>query len=110
VANVVVTLDTNAPAPNEKRSTPRLASATNSKVLDFTSDLEIEQLTVSSGGQVRFVLRGQFGQAYLLEISTDLIHWQVLATGALPSARFVLVDQSSAPSDRRFYRVSKSRE
>jgi hypothetical protein len=109
VANVVVTLDTNAPVPNEKRSTPRLSSATNSKAMDFTSGPEIERLAVSSSGQVLLDLRGQIGQEYLLEMSTDLIRWQVLASGAVPTAQFPLMDETSAASDRRFYRVSAPR-
>ncbi len=106
VANVVVSLDTNSSSPNEKSSTPRLASATNSKATDFSSPLEIEKLAVSSSGQVLLDLRGQIGQTYLLETSMDLIRWQVLASGAVAASRFVLMDETSAPSERRFYRVS----
>ena len=106
VANVVVSLNTNSPAPHEKSSTPGLASATNSKAMDFSSGVEIEKLAVSSSGQVLLDLKGQIGQTYLLEMSTDLVRWQVLASGAVPIAQFVLMDETSAPSDRRFYRVS----
>ncbi len=110
VANVVVSLDTNAPAPDQEGSAPNLTSTTHSKAMPYLSRVEIDQLAVSPGGQVHLSLRGQIGQPYLLEMSTDLIRWQVLATGALPSARFLLMDPNSPPSDRRFYRVSSPRE
>jgi hypothetical protein len=64
--------------------------------------VEIEHVEVSRSGQARFTLSGQLGQAYLLEKST---HWQMLAASPVPSARFVLVDQTAAQSDCRFYRV-----
>jgi len=68
--------------------------------------VEIEHLAVSPGGPAQLTLRGQPGQTYLLEMSTDLIHWQVLESGALPNARSVFVDKTATGSDRRFYRVS----
>jgi hypothetical protein len=106
VANVVLSPDTNASGPDQKSSTPILSSTTNPKAMAFFFPVEIDQLAVSPGGQVRLSLKGQTGQTYFVEISTDLIHWQVLAKGALPSARFSLMDPASAPSNRRFYRVS----
>jgi hypothetical protein len=92
-------------------STTKLTSlsSTDTKEIATRVGLKIEHLAVSPSGQANLALRGQLGQAYLLEMSIDLIHWQILATGALPSARFLFVDQTAARSDRRFYRVSTAR-
>jgi hypothetical protein len=89
--------------------TPTSMSVTNSKGDIISAQVEIEHLAASPDGQVRIALRGHPGQAYLLEMSTDLIHWQVLETSALPNARFVFVDQSAAGSGRRFYRLRTAR-
>jgi hypothetical protein len=86
--------------------TPASMSVTNSKAVTFPPQVEIEHLAVLPGGQAQLTLRGQPGQACLLEVSTDLTHWQVLQTCHVPTARFVFVDQSATGSVRRFYRVS----
>jgi hypothetical protein len=117
VANVVVSPNTNASAAQvesltlNETSTTKLTSlsSTDTKEIATRVGLKIEHLAVSPSGQANLALRGQLGQAYLLEMSIDLIHWQILATGALPSARFLFVDQTAARSDRRFYRVSTAR-
>jgi len=70
-----------------------------------SAQVEIEHLATSPGGQAQLTLSGQPGQTYLLEMSTDLIHWQVLESGALQGARYVFVDKTATGSDHRFYRV-----
>jgi hypothetical protein len=70
-----------------------------------SAQVEIEHLALTPGGLAQLTLRGQPGQAYFLETSTDLIHWQVLESGALPNARLVFVDKTAIGSDRRFYRA-----
>jgi len=89
--------------------TASMKSVTNSKAVTIPAHVEIERLAVSPGGQVQLTLSGQPGQAYLLEMSTDLIHWQALKTGLLPNAPFVFVDPSAAGSSHRYYRVSAAR-
>jgi hypothetical protein len=80
-------------------------SVTNSEAIATRVQVEIEHLAQPSGGQAQLTLRGQPGQAYLLEISTDLIHWQLLKSGAMPNAPFVFVDETANQSSVRFYRV-----
>jgi hypothetical protein len=79
-----------------------VTSATNS----IPVVVEIENLTVLPDRQVQLTLTGQPGQAYVLEMSPDLINWQVLQTNTLADANTVFVDQTATQADRRFYRVS----
>jgi hypothetical protein len=90
-------------------TTPTGMSVNNSETIAISATVKIENPTVLPNGQVRFLLRGLAGQSYVLEMSLDLIHWQVLATGALSSERYPFVDQSASGAGRRFYRVSAGR-
>jgi hypothetical protein len=77
-------------------------SATNSAPVV----VEIEDLTVLPGRQVQLTLAGQPGQAYVLEMSADLVRWQPLQTNTLANASFVFLDKTATQADHRFYRVS----
>jgi len=74
-----------------------VTSATNS----IPVVVEIENLTVLPDRQVQLTLTGQPGQAYVLEMSPDLINWQVLQTNTLADANTVFVDQTATQADRR---------
>lgn len=57
----------------------------------------------SGAFQVR--LRGVDGQAFRLEVSEDLIGWNLLTTDSLIGAAMDYVDESATNLTRRFYRV-----
>ncbi|HWY76434.1 MAG TPA: chitobiase/beta-hexosaminidase C-terminal domain-containing protein, partial [Verrucomicrobiae bacterium] len=44
-------------------------------------------------------------QTYILQSSTDLVHWTPVATNVPASAPFTLIDPGAAASPYRFYRV-----
>jgi subtilisin-like proprotein convertase family protein len=74
------------------------------------SALTIRSLVVLAGGQVQLQISGQAGQGYRLLSSTDLIDWQVVHTGNVPSEQFIIVDPAEATSDRRWYRIQPAAE
>jgi hypothetical protein len=107
--NGVTPSDASGSLALHKKSSPVGVAVTNSQAVAISNRVEIEHLTMSPRGPAQFFLTGQPNQAYVLEMSTDLIHWRVLATGALPAGRFEFEDASATGADSRFYRVSTGR-
>jgi hypothetical protein len=84
---------------------PLLRRTENSMALS-AAKMEIEHLSMSPGGPPQLTLSGQPGQAFLLEMSTDLLHWKLLEAGTLADTSFLFVDRTATQSNCRFYRVS----
>lgn len=57
--------------------------------------------TAYSAGQFRFNVSGTTGAMYVVQASTDLVHWVSLQTNAVP---FDFVDSQAANFSKRFYR------
>jgi hypothetical protein len=55
-----------------------------------------------SGGQFSFQFSGVAGQQYVVQGSTDLVHWINLATNTAP---FEFVDPNASQFSQRFYRT-----
>lgn len=55
-----------------------------------------------SAGQFGFTLSGVTGGQYVVEASTDLVHWVALQTNTAP---FQFIDSNASQFTRRFYRT-----
>jgi subtilisin-like proprotein convertase family protein len=75
---------------------PGIATATS---LNFGS------MVLLPDGKVKLGVRGQPGQAYTLQVSTDLVHWWNLSAGVVPSGEFDFVDQPASRGSASFYRL-----
>jgi hypothetical protein len=67
------------------------------------------QLALSWDGEPRLELTGTPGHPYLLEASTNLVHWTPLSTNRLVSASTNLTDDSYWQHPTRFYRAGNWR-
>ena len=54
------------------------------------------------GGQFGFALAGSTGGQYIVQASTDLVHWVALQTNVAP---FKFIDSNTTQFSRRFYRT-----
>jgi Chitobiase/beta-hexosaminidase C-terminal domain len=61
--------------------------------------------TFSANGVFQLSFAGVSGQAYILQGSTDLVHWIMLSTNVAPANRFQILDPSATNYPYRFYRV-----
>lgn len=62
----------------------------------------LRAVTGLSGGHFGFTLSGATGAKYVVQASTDLIHWVALQTNTAP---FQFVDSNAAGFSHRFYRT-----
>jgi hypothetical protein len=58
---------------------------------------------LTSPGQIGFTVNGAASSQYVVQASTDLIHWVALLTN---TATFNFVDSNTAQFPRRFYRTA----
>lgn len=58
-----------------------------------------------SKGIFSFVLAGPVGSNYVIQASTDLVHWTPFSTNTLPPGGSVSIVDSNAVSPRKFYRA-----
>jgi pimeloyl-ACP methyl ester carboxylesterase len=62
-------------------------------------------MTLSNDG-FRFVLNGAVGSNYVIQVSSDLVHWTPFSTNTIPAAGFiVIVDPGASGYSKRFYRA-----
>ena len=59
----------------------------------------------TSNGQFQFQLVGSANSNYVLQASSDLIHWQSLATNSSPTGLWNFADPASGGATLRFYRA-----
>jgi hypothetical protein len=86
---------------------------TGKKVGDFVSEnfllpnekLPLLRLETFSGGQVTLRLHGHIDAACVLQTSPDLVTWRAHSTNTAVAGGFLVSDQNSAQTPRRFYRV-----
>jgi hypothetical protein len=57
------------------------------------------------GGPFRFNLNGDAGADYIVETSTDLVHWTQWKTVTAGTAALEVQDDEAATQPKRFYRV-----
>ena len=72
-------------------------------VLPVVSAFSLKTDTAAAPGQLNIWLNGQAGQAYQLQVSTDLAHWSAIATNTLMSNSFPFL-VSTTNTTMRFYR------
>ncbi|HVY69802.1 MAG TPA: Calx-beta domain-containing protein [Verrucomicrobiae bacterium] len=63
------------------------------------------QVFASPGTATRIQIQGVPGYTYLLQASTDLIHWQTISTNNLSTTSIVVTDPDSPQHSTRFYRA-----
>lgn len=56
-------------------------------------------------GRFRFDVAGTLGRSAIVQVSTDLIRWEVLKELVLEEVPITFVDETSSEADFRFYRV-----
>ncbi len=52
-----------------------------------------------------FVLNGDAGAGYAVEVSEDLLNWRAIISGQNETGSLIIVDPELSTADRRFYRV-----
>lgn len=65
----------------------------------------VEQLQRAPGGQFILALNGPVGSNYVVETSTDLVHWTPFSTNAISPAGSAAVVDLNPALPRKFYRV-----
>jgi hypothetical protein len=58
-----------------------------------------------TNGQFTLQVTGDIGPDYLIETSTNLLHWNTIFTTNSPTLPFTWSDSESGQSAQRFYRV-----
>ena len=66
---------------------------------------QLSQPEVLEGGTFRLLLQGDSGQAYSVEVSSDLKAWETLTTVICTNGSVQFRDDTSATNSIRFYRV-----
>ena len=56
-------------------------------------------------GQFQFVVAGEPGPRYAVEISEDLVHWTAAASAPTTNASPAIFDPAAGGFNRRFYRA-----
>jgi hypothetical protein len=70
-----------------------------------SSPIRMGSYYFGTNGQFQFELVGSANTNYVLQASSDLVHWQSLATNNSPTGLWNFVDTSSGGAVRRFYRA-----
>ncbi len=58
-----------------------------------------------SSGVFRFVLNGPVGSSYVIQVSSNLVHWLPLVTNVIPAGGSVLITDPATGQAKRFYRA-----
>jgi hypothetical protein len=74
-----------------------VAGSTGSVAATLTSAVS------SSAGQFHFTISGATGSQYVVQASTDLVHWVAIATNIAP---FNFIDSNASQFKQRFYRAA----
>ncbi|MDB6057866.1 MAG: hypothetical protein JWO95_1710, partial [Verrucomicrobiales bacterium] len=69
------------------------------------SPMRMGNYYLTTNGQFQFQLVGAANTNYVLQASSDLIHWQSLATNSSPTGFWNYADTGSAGTSLRFYRA-----
>ena len=72
-------------------------------VLPVVASFNLQAVSSSAAGQLTVWLNGQSGQAYILQSSTDLVHWADVSTNTLASNSFPSV-LAITNTSKMFYR------
>jgi len=67
--------------------------------------LRIQRMDVMADKQVKLTIITQPDQYYVIEASTDTVHWAPLATNLSQTALLNFIDKNSATAEQRYYRV-----
>ncbi len=104
-SNAVITAEYSDPAGNFAPSTNSLTQVIVSVVVPPVPS-KISLAPSFGNGTVTASLSGTAGQTYVIEASTDLLHWQALSTNIADAAGIVsLVDSNAVSFPSRFYRA-----
>jgi hypothetical protein len=93
----------NAPFTNGVLSQLLPAHSITLYVLPAVSTFSLRTGAINPQGQLNFWLDGQIGRTYILQCSTDLVHWSAMSTNTLSSNSIAYL-APVANSDRMFYR------
>jgi Fibronectin type III domain len=86
---------------NQSAYTPEISLIAGSVAPTATGGV-LSALAKLPAGQFGFALSGSTGAKYIVQASTDLVHWVALQTNVAP---FNFVDSNAAQFPRRFYRT-----
>jgi hypothetical protein len=104
-SNALITAEYSDPAGNFAPSTNSLTQVIVSVVVPPVPS-KISLAPSFGNGTVTASLAGTAGQTYVIEASTDLLHWQALSTNIADAAGIVsLVDSNAVSFPSRFYRA-----
>jgi uncharacterized repeat protein (TIGR01451 family) len=65
----------------------------------------LAQAGMAEPGGMAFLLKGQAGETYVIEVSPDLSNWTPLSTNTLSGSTLAVQDPQAPPPGRRFYRA-----
>jgi hypothetical protein len=65
-----------------------------------------EQIRRASGGQMVLTLSGSVGSNYVVQTSTDLVHWTPFSTNTIPPGGLIEIVDLNPASPQKFYRAA----
>jgi hypothetical protein len=81
---------------------------TTSSPISINVTAAVTDVTINPEGKVDLMIVGEIGSTYLVEVSSDLINWDTLATIVSDgTSQPILDDTLAAAVNQRFYRIVK---
>jgi hypothetical protein len=73
---------------------------------ESVTDIHFLPVVRAADGQIHLALRGQSAKPYLLQASSDLSQWVIIATNNHPHIPIGFIDSSTVTNSERFYRIA----